>query len=226
MNPTDLDSESSVSTPAEERPPRKSSRPAVILTVGLWGVAVVTGMGLMLFYEKNPGRAAEAPSRWPAASRIARQPGRSTLLMIMHPRCPCSSASVEQLERVLTRIHRPLQAVVLMVRPAGTPPGWERTPLWNQVAAIPNVAVMTDAQGIEAARFGSWTSGQVLLYDDAGCLRFSGGITGSRGMAGDNAGEQAARAQIESAAARGVAGSSVYGCELGAPDGAAPGESR
>jgi hypothetical protein len=107
-------------------------------------------------------------------------------------------------------------------------PGWERTPLWNRVAAIPGVAVQTDSGGVEAARFGSWTSGQILLYDAAGRLRFSGGITGSRGMAGDNAGADALLAQIASdAGSAPLAGSSVYGCELhGRAREPAPGGSR
>ena len=211
-------SDSSVPVPAGAGPPSAPARHVVVGALALWGITVGVGMGLMLLYEKNPGRVADAPAHWPSQSRIPRQPGRPTLVMILHPRCPCSSASAEQLARVLARARRPLQAVAVMVRPAGTSPGWERTSLWDVVAAIPGVTVLSDPEGLEAARFGSWTSGQVLLYDDAGRLRFAGGITGSRGMAGDNAGASAALAQIETGSAGAArAGASVYGCELRTP---------
>ncbi len=197
---------------------RPRARGAVAVALVAWAIAAVAGSGLMLLYEKRPGRAAEAPAAWPSASRVPRAPARTTLVMILHPRCPCSSASVEQLDRMLTRVREPLQVVVLMVRPSGTPPGWERTRLWNRASAIRGVTVMSDSEGVEAARFGSWTSGQVLVYDPRGRLRFSGGITGSRGMAGDNAGAAAALFQIESATGATVAGASVYGCDLRTPE--------
>jgi hypothetical protein len=53
------------------------------------------------------------------------------------------------------------------------------------------VSVRIDEAGREAARFGATTSGHVLLYDRGGRLRFSGGITASRGHVGDNAGRAA-----------------------------------
>jgi hypothetical protein len=48
--------------------------------------------------------------------------------------------------------------------------------------------VLADPDGREARRLGVMTSGHVLLYDRAGRLLFTGGITGSRGHEGDNVG--------------------------------------
>jgi hypothetical protein len=50
------------------------------------------------------------------------------------------------------------------------------------------VTAVADPDGEEAQRFGAATSGHVLLFDPAGELRFSGGITASRGHVGDNDG--------------------------------------
>jgi len=66
---------------------------------------------------------------------------------------------------------------------------------------------------VEARRFGVETSGQTLLYDAGGRLIFSGGITGSRGHAGDNAGEAALVALLTSGQADRRA-TSVFGCPL------------
>src|SRR5712691_5642885 len=61
------------------------------------------------------------------------------------------------------------------------------------------------------------TSGQTVLYDSQGRLLFSGGITGSRGHSGDNAG----RSSIVSLVNAGVADQKetiVFGCPLFNPN--------
>ncbi len=62
--------------------------------------------------------------------------------------------------------------------------------------------MLRDDDGAEAKRFGAETSGQTLLYDERGTLAFSGGITGSRGHAGDNAGRASLLALINRRAGR------------------------
>jgi hypothetical protein len=53
------------------------------------------------------------------------------------------------------------------------------------------VKVVVDPEGLEAGRFGAETSGHTLLYGTDGRLLFSGGLTASRGHAGENVGESA-----------------------------------
>jgi hypothetical protein len=55
---------------------------------------------------------------------------------------------------------------------------------------------LTDEKGTEAAKFVAETSGHTLVFDREGTLLFSGGITASRGHAGDNAGESAVLAAL------------------------------
>ncbi len=78
---------------------------------------------------------------------------------------------------------------MLFLKPEVFANGWEQTDSWRQAATIPDVTVVRDDSGLEARRFGAATSGQTLLYDAGGALLFSGGITGARGHAGDNAGQ-------------------------------------
>jgi hypothetical protein len=73
--------------------------------------------------------------------------------------------------------------------------------------------VRPDTDGREAALFGAKTSGQVLVYDGTGRLRFSGGITGGRSHSGDNPG----RARVEALLLSGTLDrpiSPVFGCAL------------
>jgi hypothetical protein len=76
-----------------------------------------------------------------------------------------------------------------------------------------NVEILRDDDAVEARRFGVFTSGQSLLYAPDGALLFSGGITASRGHAGDNAGIAAIAAL---ARGRGAATTEtpVFGCAL------------
>ncbi len=98
--------------------------------------------------------------------------------------------------------------------PEDVPEGWEQTDLWRTVAAIPGALPLRDDTALEAARFGARTSGHTAVYDAAGSLLFSGGITASRGHEGDNFG----RRRIDSLLTTGTAdrrNSPVFGCALG-----------
>jgi hypothetical protein len=110
-----------------------------------------------------------------------------------------------------------LLATVLMIRPVGTPEGWERTDLWNSAAAIPGVSVTSDIAGRDCRFFGAQTSGQALLYAPDGKLLFNGGITESRGHSGDNAGRSAIAALVlgsMTAPDKKPVTTPVYGCPL------------
>jgi hypothetical protein len=139
------------------------------------------------------------------------------LVILMHPHCPCSRATVDELSKLMTHCQGKLTATVVMIQPTGTPAGWERTDLWSSAAAIPGVTLMSDPDGVETHRFGALTSGQALLYSPDGQLLFSGGITESRGHSGDNDG----RSLIESLVLHEMAQpdaqvptTPVYGCPL------------
>jgi hypothetical protein len=106
-----------------------------------------------------------------------------------------------------------LTASVLFLKPKGSSEDWERTDLWQSAASIPGVNVLVDEDGAEARRFNSSTSGQTILYDAEGRLLFSGGITGSRGHSGDNAGRSAVVSLVNAGAAD-RAETFVFGCPL------------
>ncbi len=77
--------------------------------------------------------------------------------------------------------------------------------------------VLRDSDGAEARRFGVETSGQTLLYDAHGTLIFSGGITGSRGHAGENARSELALVALLTQGRPERRASGVFGCPLFAP---------
>ena len=182
----------------------------------MWLVATASGMSLVWDYEHSPGDPATAPERWPAASGLEHSPDRATLVMVAHPRCPCTRASVHELARLMGRVAGRVTAHVLVVRPSDAPDGWEKNDLWRAAADIPGVDVIDDDDGAETSRFGALTSGQVVLYAASGRLLFAGGITASRGHEGDNTGRDALVALVTGTDDVPRA-TPVYGCALTTP---------
>ncbi len=193
--------------------------------VAAWALAVGGGFVALLRYKSEPGAAARAPRRWPATSAFAAPAAQPTLLVFAHPRCPCTQATVSELARLMTDLAGKLTARVVIVRPAGADEGWRDTLLERRAAGIPGVSVVADENGREAERFHVVASGTALLYDATGALRFSGGITPSRGHEGDNAG----RRRISDLVLRGRTDredAPVFGCTLVSAAGAEDEEAR
>ncbi|MEY2520218.1 MAG: hypothetical protein QOF24_1977 [Verrucomicrobiota bacterium] len=167
----------------------------------------------MLKYESTPGPVGVVSHIWPSTSTIHRTAGRPTLVMLAHPRCPCTRASVGELAQIMAESQGKLSAYVLFMKPSGSGTEWDQTDLCRSAAEIPGVTVVSDADGIEARRFGAETSGHTFLFSADGRLLFSGGITASRGHAGGNAGESAVLAAINDASPK-AARTMVFGCAL------------
>jgi hypothetical protein len=166
----------------------------------------------LFHYENKPGRIGALSQTWPA-TQIERSSDRPTLVMLAHPRCPCTSASVGELAHIMARLEGRVAAYVLFVKPQGAGRDWDNTDLRRSAEAIPGVKVILDPDGVEASRFGAETSGHTELFGTDGRLLFSGGITASRGHAGDNAGESAIVALVnneEPARTQTL----VFGCSL------------
>lgn len=191
-------------------------RAYLIAAIIVWFGVVATGLGVMAAYANRPGESAHAPAHWPAESRLTRNPAGPTLVMLVHPKCDCTRASLAELARLMTHSRDHVRAFVVVMRPAGVEDGWADTYLWDLASRIPGVTVRRDEDEQEVSRFGAETSGQTLLYDAEGQLVFSGGTTASRGHEGDNAGVAAMLAHIEGDR-QAPATAPVFGCELHNP---------
>ena len=191
------------------------------LAVVAWLALLGVGFSLLMRTEVKAGAPAGAPETWPAGAHAPRVPGRPTLLVFAHPRCACTRATLRNLERVVAHTGGRATVTVILALPADTPADWERSPLADAARAIPGVTVLVDHGEAEAKRFGTHTSGQALLYDGSGHLRFAGGLTPGRAHEGDNAGSDAVVALIDGAAPA-VASTAVFGCGLENPTSCAP----
>ena len=196
---------------------RKVTRLFLILATVGWASLVVAGLWFLGGYENAPGAAAKPPGQWPSVSRIQLEGEEPTLVMLAHPRCPCTRASIGELASIMAHSQGRLRAFVLFVKPEGSNSDWEQTDLWRSAANIPGVNVVSDPDGVEARLFDAVTSGQTVLYNSGGRLIFSGGITSARGHYGDNAGQSAIIALVNTEVPTQTE-TSVFGCPLFNPD--------
>src|SRR5947209_5955612 len=191
----------------------KRGRLVLLVSMMLWLLIVGIGLSVLWNYESTPGASANPPALWPVESKIQRAPAHDTLVILVHPHCPCTRATIGELAELMAHCQGRLTAYVLFLKPEGFVDDWEKTDLWQSAASIPGVNVMVDDDGGEASRFNSQTSGQTILYDDEGRLMFSGGITASRGHLGDNDGESAIVSLVNKGSAVRTE-TSVFGCPL------------
>jgi hypothetical protein len=168
---------------------------------------------MLATYANSPGPSQQAPPQWPIDTSIGLSERGCTLILFAHPRCPCTRASLGELEKIVARFQGSVTPWVLFFKPSGSDESWDQTDLRRTAAAIPGVHVVSDLDGVESRRFNAKTSGETILYNDRGELLFNGGITLARGHAGDNTG----RSAIESYLAGAVPAdhqTPVFGCSI------------
>lgn len=177
----------------------------------LWLGALTASFFVLLRYKNTPVLERAAPATWPAGSVMDHDRHRPTLLMFAHPRCGCTRASIGELAVLMASSQGLVSAHVFLYRPRSGAPDWAHGEIFDSAAAIPGVTVHEDEDGRQARLFLSQASGHTLLYGAQGELLFDGGITASRGHAGDSAGRDALTALIHNRPAAQTR-TAVFGC--------------
>jgi len=192
---------------------RRALITASLAVAGLiWAATVGAMYRAVRTFETTPGRGAAARTMWPVRSRIVPDRNRWTLVMLIHPHCSCTRASLQELERIIEMSGPSLQTYVLVYRPADFNSGWEKTETFEAAQHLQRAHVIVDTDGREARLFGGFTSGQTFLYDREGTLRFSGGVTSLRGHAGVNRGSMDVVDIVHARARQGT--HPVFGCAI------------
>src|SRR4029078_3557625 len=84
--------------------PLRLKKHAVIgAAVALWVPTVAYGVNVLWKYSTTPGNPGTPPLDWPANSSIERGKGSATLVMFLHPQCPCSKAGLGELSMIMAR---------------------------------------------------------------------------------------------------------------------------
>lgn len=183
------------------------------LLVTLWVAAMCFGFVGLFEYGSAPCDPGEPVSRWPSDAGLGAHADAPELLLFAHALCPCTRATLSELERVLTRAPRaPRTRVVLWTDP-DQPEHFEHSDLRERVRAVPSLELVEDPHGRLARAFGARTSGMTLCFDADGRRVFAGGLTSSRGHEGTSAGTLALDALLRGEPTeRSV--TPVFGCAL------------
>jgi hypothetical protein len=185
----------------------------IAILVVIWCACAGVGLWAMLRYELTPAATATVTQQWPSETTLVHDSTRPTLILFLHPQCPCSRATLRELSLLEADCGARFAAQIVFVRPEEAGESWETTDLFRLAEQIPSAVVSSDVGGALASRFGATTSGQALLFSPHGRLMFQGGITPSRGHEGDNAGRTALTALINTGQAT-CTQTAVFGCSL------------
>jgi hypothetical protein len=180
----------------------------------IWGLAVATGFFALQLYKSSPGQGGRNIEHWPGTSRVPHHDTRPTLIVAVHPLCPCTQATVSELARVLTRCKGQVEVHVLVYLPEHAGHAWSPTRRLRGLGTMPGVHLVDDPAGEQAALFGARTSGLVALYGQDGRLLFRGGLTSARGHEGDSEGQRALLGLIQNNQSDYPRETCVYGCPI------------
>jgi hypothetical protein len=197
-----------------------SSKAFVYSAVLVWSAAVVSGY----LWITNYGFATYQPadhltqSNWPLDSRLMLAAERPTLVLFLHPKCPCTRATIRELDRILTghglTSQRLPKFIAVASLPVAAPEDWHHTDTIMYALQLPNSSIVWDINGIESSRFGAVTSGTVMVYLPNGKRVFAGGVTASRGHEGDNTGSDLVLAALTEDDHVAKASTPAFGCRL------------
>lgn len=197
----------------------------VSASIVAWLVVLAVAFSYLTLHEFST--ADNAPqamvTHWPSESRIERGAGRPTLLLFLHPKCPCSRATLRELERVFANVpdnnesDNATELFVVATVPADGADEWRDTVTVNAAERLPNASLFIDRSGVEAARFGATVSGQLMLFDADGQREFAGGVTPSRGHEGANPGADGLTALLRNETEERY-DFPAFGCRLCLPD--------
>lgn len=185
----------------------------------IWIAAVATAFAALERYAATPGPARKSGEAATAFLARERAPGRSLLVMAVHPRCPCTRASLAELGDLLARRAGECDALLLEFRPKQPPADWPVASATRELGGV-TVRVVPDEEGALARDLGAGTSGHVVFVDAHGRLQFRGGITLSRGHRGVSAAHEAILRGLQEQPVE-LCEAPVFGCELNNPCAAA-----
>lgn len=137
------------------------------------------------------------------------------ILMALHPHCPCSEASVDELVQIYSRAPGRVKVTALVFKPSEESDDWIKTESLKSLERM-HPRIVIDTNGVLAARMGLATSGQVRVYNRKAELLYDGGITGGRGHRGDNEGERAVL-QLVRGEAKTARCTPAFGCSFKNP---------
>ena len=106
---------------------------------------------MLLNHEGNAVPPGGTPEHWPQGTEMSLDPKRATLLVFTHARCPCTRATLTELNRLISRYPERIAAHILVLNSE------KASGLLGKSVAVTSVAIHEDTNSPEAHRFGAKT---------------------------------------------------------------------
>jgi hypothetical protein len=210
--------------PAQSTDKQGSMHIGWTIAIMIWSLSVVGILWWFTDYEFSSYEQDTdvAVTHWPNDTALELSSERPTLVFFVHPKCPCTRASLRELRRLLETSTVPVDELpvvtVVVNQPHGADAAWSDTDTVRDAALLPRVTMFADVGGVESELFGAVTSGAVMLFDTAGKRLFAGGITTSRGHEGDSTGSEMLQRLLKKEAPMAMVTLPTFGCRLCVPD--------
>ncbi|KLU07422.1 putative transmembrane protein [Rhodopirellula islandica] len=198
-------------------PTTRKIPPFLIRVAVLWGCLLAGLFFALIAYGNTAGPSEPPPATGPVEhpTSVSRSTNSSDweLVMAVHPKCPCTVASVNELQRLLRQVDNQLTCRFLVYHPADTNSDWMDGKITSRLSRIPHASIQADEAGKAAMELGMKTSGAVVVFDPHGKPRFHGGITASRNHEGDNLGVRSISMLLRGQTPP-LTSTPVFGCRL------------
>lgn len=143
------------------------------VVIALWLCVVVLCFAKLAVYAQTPGFVGAPPNA--AATVIPIDRERHTLVLCVHPKCPCTQATIYELERLLRRCDELPMVVVYIYESEESPETWYEHAAASIQTRIPDALIMRDPDGEVSESIRVYTSGSTVLYERDGSPVFWGG---------------------------------------------------
>lgn len=188
----------------------------LIALVTIWAIFIGIGFVSMADYSSRPGSPANITVEFPENLPSNEKNNLPKIFVFFHPKCPCSSATISELEHLIADTQNLAVTTVFFYKPVNESDEWVKTNLWETAKQIPTVEIEIMNED-EMSKFGVITSGQTIVYDSQDNLIFSGGITVGRGHEGESLGRKSIENYLKTGEIE-TDKTAVFGCILTSPE--------
>lgn len=201
----------------EVHPKTRKIPPFLYRIAVLWACILAGLFFALIAYGTTPGPSSLPPTQSPlrpASDELQFSAATDwEVVMAVHPKCPCTVASLNELKRLLTQVDNNVSCRFLVYHPVDTGPDWIDGKITSRLSQFPQNTIQADEAGKAALELGMQTSGAVVVFDPHGKTRFHGGITVSRNHEGDNLGVRSISMLIQGQTPP-LSSTPVFGCRL------------
>jgi len=171
-------------------PPRTTSSKWIFLAAILWLLAIAGGYSWIMARSFQASELGGNPVLDLKTVHML-DVEKPTLFVFLHPECPCSEATVEELARISERCEGGLKIVGVFSDYSTLPRPPAQSRMWNKVESILGARSLLDEDAGLRHSFHAATSGECFLLGPDARVIYHGGITSARGHSGPSTGGDA-----------------------------------